>query len=283
MPNTFNWFKSSKCSIDYCLACFPAVTLPVLSLALPLFPLSFFISLFLHLPLSLSLAVTRNELEAARQPSSRNRLCLRFTWRAAAGVKEEGQGRRRERRPGDTWTPRGATNLSTCRTLCTPRRQQVANSALITAANQILKHTYRGKQGRESKKERQGMRERKWVKNASCLTLDEAWYEACGTLHSTVLILLMLPISSDGWQAQVCQGRCGEGEQKGGCLRAQLNMKYLRARPKLDGGWGAWKARVRSSCQKLWRKQRRNKGEREKGGRRGRRIAGGTETRLRRG
>lgn len=25
---------------------------------------------------------------------------------------------------------------------------------------------------------------------------------------------------------------------KGGCLRAQLNMKYLRARPKLDGVWG---------------------------------------------
>lgn len=116
---------------------------------------------YTSLSLSLSLAVTRNELEAARQPSSRNRLCLRFTWRAAAGVsspppppvKEEGQGRRRERRPGDTWTPRGATNLSTCRILCTPRRRQVANSALITAANQILKHTYRGKQGRERGKE----------------------------------------------------------------------------------------------------------------------------------
>lgn len=106
------------------------------------------------------------------------------------------------------------------------------------------------------------------MKNASCLTLDEAWYEACGTLHSTVLILLMLPISSDGWQAQVCQGRCGEGSKRGLLTRA-IKYEIFKSPPKAGWCMGAWQARIRSSCQKLWRKQRRNKGEWGKGGRGG--------------
>lgn len=78
--------------------------------------------------------------------------------------------------------------------------------------------------------------------------------------------------------AQVCQGRAHS--QKGGCLRAQLNMKYLRACSSRASGGGAWQA---ATCQKTLGANK-SREWRKAGGGRGwlRSGAGGSETRLRR-
>lgn len=75
----------------------------------------------------------------------------------------------------------------------------------------------------------------------------------------------------------------GNWGAKGGCLRAQLNMKYLRARPKLDGVWGRGRRAFVQVAKNFGANKGVTKESEEKGDRRGRQIAGGTETRLRRG
>lgn len=106
------------------------------------------------------------------------------------------------------------------------------------------------------------------MKNVSCLTLDEAWYEACGTLHSTVLILLMLPISSDGWQAQVCQGRGWRGV--GGCQRGLLTraIKYEIFKSAPTAGRGGVAGGTRRAFVQLAKNFEANKGV-TKGGKEG--------------